>query len=94
MDDVVVLEGRAEELVEQNTDLPGVFDVVVTRAVGAALIPAAMRYLRPGGLFIAGGAPGRTGNPPDQLAESVTARTVKFDRLKVERTFLIAQKAA
>jgi len=57
--DVAVKEARAEELTQQEPDLRGAFDVVVTRAVAppVGLLPAALGYLKPGGLFIAAGPP-------------------------------------
>jgi 16S rRNA (guanine527-N7)-methyltransferase len=59
LDDVVVKEGRAEELIEQDPTLPGSFDAVVSRAVGPVrlLVPVALRYLKPGGVFLASGPP-------------------------------------
>lgn len=56
---VVVREGRAETILEQEPDLMGAFDVVVARAVGPAesLLPIALKYLRAGGLFVASGPP-------------------------------------
>ena len=57
--DVVVQEGRAEELVQRAPDLGGAFDVVVARAVGPAdtLLPIALKYLKVGGLFVASAPP-------------------------------------
>jgi len=62
LDNVVVKEGRAELLLEEEPGLAGAFDVVVVRSVGPAadLLPLARRYLKQGGLFIASG-------PPDPL---------------------------
>jgi 16S rRNA (guanine527-N7)-methyltransferase len=59
LDDVVVLEGRAEELVQRTPDLSGAFDIVVARAVGPAdtLLPVALKYLKVGGLFVASAPP-------------------------------------
>ncbi|HSL51703.1 MAG TPA: 16S rRNA (guanine(527)-N(7))-methyltransferase RsmG [Candidatus Deferrimicrobiaceae bacterium] len=59
LDDVVVQEGRAEELVQRAPDLSGAFDVVVARAVGPAdtLLPVALKYLKVGGLFVASAPP-------------------------------------
>lgn len=61
---VVVKEGRAEKLLEQEPDLISAFDVVVARSVGpaATLLPLARRYLKAGGLFLASG-------PPDPLPQ-------------------------
>lgn len=56
---VVVKEGRAEVLIDQEPELAEGFDVVVARAVASAgaLLPLARRYLRPGGVFIASAPP-------------------------------------
>jgi len=64
LEDVVVQEGRAEELAQGRADLRGAFDVVVARAVGpvGALLPVAFKYLKPGGLFVVSGPP----NPQPQ----------------------------
>lgn len=60
--DVVVKEGRAEALLDQEPDLASSFDVVVARSVGPAhsLFPLAGQFLKTGGLFIVSG-------PPDPL---------------------------
>ena len=59
LDDVVVKEGRAEVLLEQEPALAGAFDVVVARSVGpaAALLPLARKYLKAGGIFVVSGPP-------------------------------------
>lgn len=94
--DVSVLEGRAEELVEKQSELAGAFDVVVTRAVGSSILPVAMSYLRPGGLFLAGGPPSggcrealETGDKP-----GLYRLTKVFEQLGLERTFLVSRKAS
>jgi 16S rRNA (guanine527-N7)-methyltransferase len=90
--DLVVLEGRAEDLVQQSPDLAEAFDVVVARAVGMSLRPIAMRYLKPGGLFLAGGPPGSPDALANAGAHSTAWQTVSFDRLGLKRTFLVTQK--
>jgi 16S rRNA (guanine527-N7)-methyltransferase len=67
---VVVKEGRAEVLLEEEPELAGGFDVVVARSVGpaATLLPLARRYLRVGGLFVASGPPSP---PPHKAFEAV-----------------------
>lgn len=90
--DLVVLEGRAEELVKFQ-DLAEGFDVVVARAVGISLLPIAMSYLRPGGLFLAGGPPGDQGATESGGASHTTVwQTTTFERLRLRRTFLVMQK--
>lgn len=92
--DLVVLEGRAEKLVVERPGLAEAFDVVVTRAVGMRLVPAAHRYLKPGGLFVAGGQP----FPTEKLGETtagelkISWETVTFDKLDLSRAFLVGRK--
>ncbi|HEU5154300.1 MAG TPA: 16S rRNA (guanine(527)-N(7))-methyltransferase RsmG, partial [Gemmatimonadales bacterium] len=52
--DVVVIEGRAEKLVERDSALAESFDAVVARAVGSeeAMVALALRYLKPGGVVV------------------------------------------
>jgi 16S rRNA (guanine527-N7)-methyltransferase len=92
--DVLVLEGRAEDLVKERVGLSGTFDVVVARAVGSSMLPIAMSYLRPGGLFIAGGPPAAgsrdTLEAPDPLRMRYQNET--FDQLGLSRAFLLSQK--
>ncbi len=94
LSDLVVLEGRAEELAAQHPDLVGGFDVVVTRAVGGALLPTGMRYLKPGGLFVAGGSP--TMKAGTRIGGPISAdwETIAFDRLGLSRTLLLSRKSA
>lgn len=56
---VVVKEGRAEVLLEQEPDLAAGFDIVVARSVGpaATLLPLARKYLKLGGLFLVSAPP-------------------------------------
>ncbi len=90
--DVEILEGRAELISREHPDLLGRFDVVVARAVGSAILPMAMRYLKPAGLFVASGPPPERGLPPaPNLAEW---REVSFPDLSLRRLFLVASKPA
>jgi len=86
--DVTVKEGRAEELIREEPGLRGTFDVVVTRAVGPAarLLPVALEYLRPGGLFIASGSPNASAQG------SVEVVRVRVPGTRGARTFLRALK--
>jgi 16S rRNA (guanine527-N7)-methyltransferase len=92
--DVAVLEGRAERLVMELPGLAGAFDVVVTRAVGAGLIPTAARYLKSGGLFLAGAPPA----PPRGVdALSGGGLTVRWEQAVLNdaglsRALLVAHK--
>jgi len=91
LQDIVILEGRAEKLLIDYPALVGGFDVAVTRAVGTRMIPTAMRYLKPGGLFVAGGPPVQTEAGRTEMEEAgwVRRETVAFPRLGMSRVFLI-----
>src|SRR5580704_11745430 len=60
--DVEVEEGRAELLALRDPELRGVFDVAVSRAVGApeALLPLALPYLKRAGILVVSGPPGHS----------------------------------
>jgi 16S rRNA (guanine527-N7)-methyltransferase len=88
LDSLVVKEGRAEALLEQEPDLAGAFDVVVARSVGSAatLLPLARRYLKLGGLFVVAG-------PPNPLPhEGFTIVRVAIPGTRKSRTLLRAAK--
>ena len=59
LSDVRVLEGRAEDLIEQDPGLAEGFDAVVTRAVGgeASISAIGADYARPGGAILIAGSP-------------------------------------
>ncbi len=84
LEDVRVLEGRAEELIDHDPSLPDSFDAVVARAVGAPLMDSVgTRYLRHGGtLVIAGGAQATTRPPLEAVRVEIpgTAATRIFLR--------------
>jgi len=88
--DVSVKEARAEELIQEEPDLRGAFDVVITRAVGPAvgLLPVALGYLRPGGLFIAAGSPHASARGSLEVVRVMVPGT------RSARTFLRAQKGS
>lgn len=88
LDNVVVKEGRAEALLEEEPDLVGGFDVVAVRSVGpvAAVLPVARRYLKPGGLFVASGPPNPLPQPSLEVVRVVVPGTRK------SRAFLKALK--
>jgi len=92
--DVVVCHGRAEEVSTQYPDLVGKFDVALSRAVGELprLLPAAMQYLRPGGLFISSGPPVGGRPRPTSQFPGVEWRSVKYKTLGISRLFAISQK--
>jgi 16S rRNA (guanine527-N7)-methyltransferase len=78
LNNVVVKEGRAEVLLEQEPDLAAGFDIVVARSVGpaATLLPLARKYLKVGGLFVVSGPP----NPLPQKAFEVVRVTIPGTR--------------
>lgn len=91
---VSVLSGRAEALIQAQLELGGAFDVVVTRAMGPlrSVLPLAMAFVRPGGLFIASGPPAGKPLPPlprdpPHHWESLPAAG------KTSRRFLIVEKS-
>lgn len=72
LQDVNVLRGRAESLLSEIPALERAFDAVVARAVGRldAVAPLALRFLKPGGRFVASGPPGETSVSAYGVAES------------------------
>jgi 16S rRNA (guanine527-N7)-methyltransferase len=66
---VAVKEGRAETLLQTQPELVEAFDVVVARSVGPAveLLPLALKYLKPGGLFLVTGPPSPLPRPPLEI---------------------------
>ena len=91
---VVVEEGRAEALVSEVLRRDGAFDVAVARAVGnlEQVVPTALQYLKPGGVFIVS-AP-----PPARLA-GLGAEShgewhiLDYPDLGLKRGFLVAKRS-
>jgi 16S rRNA (guanine527-N7)-methyltransferase len=94
--DLAILEGRAEEIVLERPEFNEAFDVVVTRAVGMRVWPTAIRYLKAGGLFVAGAPPAPCGGGDITLGGRVQARreTVSLRGLGESRTFVVGRKPA
>ena len=96
LDDVRILEGRAEDLIIQLPELVDKFDLAVSRAVGPVepLIPTALRYLKPGGLLIVSGPP--PGNPRPVIPPEVKGqwKITDFPALGLSRVFLVVSKGA
>ena len=88
--DVTVLEGRAEDLVGEESILFGGFDAVVARAVGSEkrLLPVALRYLRPGGTVVFAGSPSSPGQGGMMVIKSSVPGT------RSTRVFLRATKGS
>jgi 16S rRNA (guanine527-N7)-methyltransferase len=91
---VVVEEGRAEALVSEVVERGGPFDVAVARAVGnlEQVVPTALQYLKPGGVFIVS-AP-----PPARLAglgaESHREwQILDYPAIGLKRGFFVAQRS-
>ena len=96
LDDIRILEGRAEDLIVQLPELIGAFDSAVLRAVGPlkALIPTVLGYLKPGGLLIVSGPP--QGTPLPAIPSELKGRweTTDFPTLGLSRVFLKVSKEA
>jgi len=90
--DVEILEGRAEDLVGHRPGLSEAFDVATARLVGLHLLPTAMRYLKPGGLFIASGPPPHKARTAPRVGIPARWETVPFPALGISRTFLLSHK--
>jgi 16S rRNA (guanine527-N7)-methyltransferase len=92
--DVVVCHARAEEANTQYPDLVGKFDIALSRAVGELpkLLPAAMAYLKPGGVFISSGPPVGGRPRPASQSPGVEWRSMNYKALGISRLFALSQK--
>ena len=90
---LTVIEGRAGHMTAEG-ELEGVFDVVVSRGVGALreLHQIAMRYLKSGGLFVASGPPIEPPMTRGELVTGITPHTVTVPELGARRVFMTAKK--
>jgi 16S rRNA (guanine527-N7)-methyltransferase len=86
--DVAVVEGRAEQIVQEDPALNEVFDVAVSRAVGQIdrLSSVALPYLRPGGALIVSASPDGHGSAGVDLV------TVPTPGTRGSRRFLTIKK--
>jgi len=95
MTNIVILEGRAENLIVGDPGLGGTFDAVVSRGAGPirVLLPIAKSYLAVGGVFVAAGPPSKE---PQTESNEPGVRSVVVDLRETgkRRTFLIASKGA
>jgi 16S rRNA (guanine527-N7)-methyltransferase len=92
IEEIRIISGRAESIVDQIPELQGSFDCVVIRAAGSLvrLLPVAKSYLNPGGIFVASGPPiDRTPSTPPPGAEW---RAVSNPSLGLSRRFLFVRK--
>jgi len=91
IDNVEIINARAEDVLIQVPKLFGKFDVAVVRAVAlpASLSALALDYLRPGGMFIASGPPADVRQPPISNAEW---RILSFTQLGLTRQFAVVIK--
>lgn len=94
LNDVRLLHGRAEKLIDSEPGLRGSFDAVVTRGAGPleSVLPIALAFLRPGGRFVGSGPP--VGKPTPLVHLSVPHH---WELLAAKggvggRRFLIAEK--
>jgi len=94
LEDLEVVEGRAEAVWRQTIESEGEFDVAVARAVGppAELIPVALRYLKPHGRFIASGPPADRLPGAARLPVNARWEIRDFPILRLKRAFLVATK--
>ena len=95
LEDVRVLHTRAEAVTSEATDLQGVFDVVVSRAVGrtTAVVSAVRQLLKPGGVFIVSGPPQAiSAAPMAPEGFSLSVRQVRYSQLGLSRQFLVATR--
>lgn len=94
MPDISLHHGRAERVISEVPELTGIFDVVLTRAVGRSvqLIEVAMAYLRPGGRLVASGPPVGSAMPKIDWQGPVEWKTVEFPKTGLSRVFLVVTK--
>jgi len=95
MADIEVRHGRAESIVVEVRELEGIFDFVLTRAVGLGvnLIETAMTYLRPGGSLLASGPPVvGTERPKIRWNGQAEWKKAEFPKIGMSRMFLVATK--
>lgn len=96
LEDIEILEGRAEDIITQLPNLIGRFDVAVARAVGPMrkLLPIVAEYLRPGGIFLAPGPPNPPALPPAHAGMLTRWEQVPYPALGLSRVLLVASKEA
>lgn len=89
---VQVLTGRAESLIKEHPNLEGGFDAVVTRASGSLdrIAPLALKFLRPGGEFVASGPP--ITKPASIPTELGSWEVVRSPLSGLQRRFLLIKK--
>jgi 16S rRNA (guanine527-N7)-methyltransferase len=94
LDDVEVVEGRAEAVIEQATGYMGAFDVAVTRAVrpSTSLIAIALSYLKPQGYLITSGPPVHKVEEGIRLPGNARWEIRDFPGLGLRRAFLVVRR--
>ena len=92
--DVVIHHGRAADAKIEVPDFAERFDVGVVRAVGnfSELVPVVMRYLKPGGLFVASGPPADPAREKPGSLPGSKWKIIKYEGLGLSRLFLLAAK--
>ncbi len=92
LEDIEIIHGRADRLLEERPELRNGQDVIVARASVApsALLTISRPFLKPGGRLVASGPP--RGAQRAKLPEGFKAewREVEFPALGVVRTFLVS----
>lgn len=92
--EVSVLWGRAERVLSEKPELGEAFDVVLTRAAGPlpTVIPLALGFLRPEGIFIASGPPANKPAPKPPDGVSAHWKQVPSPLASAPRQFLVVRK--
>ena len=88
-----ILEGRAEEIAKQLPETKGVFDIAVARAVSPTprFLTACLEYVAPAGRLILAGPPPAAENPPLPSGLDAEWVTVPYPGAKRRRLFLVVQ---
>jgi 16S rRNA (guanine527-N7)-methyltransferase len=91
LEGVAVVEGRAEEIV-QNTEFKGKFEMVVVRGITptAGFLQICRAFLIPGGKVAISGPPAGKAPPPPPAGGAW--KTLRFPKLGLERMFLLSTR--
>lgn len=91
---IQIAEGRAEQQLCDELTRSGLFDVAVARAAGPVdeLVATALRYLKPGGRFIAAGPPPSALSDRPRTGGLCKSHVQDYESLGLRRAFWIATK--
>ncbi len=94
--DVQIRHARVEDLTGAEGELSGTFDLVLTRSVRLeqSFIRSALRLLRSGGQFLAGGPPLDKPAPTVEWPGAAEWKSISFDKLEITRRFFVVYQAA